>query len=195
MKFAVLAMGGSGPRSANTGKRVVNGLARCTLIVGLAVLAGDALGQSLYKYRGEDGEWVFTDRKPADELDIEVRALSRGDATPNVRVFYQRDGDAINLFAANEFHAPVQVVIGLDELRDVTLADPEQALRFVVPARNTESFLMSLEARPGAVQPLVAYRYLYLLGDPAAVHSPERPYRAPFAVAGTYRISQAYHSR
>jgi murein DD-endopeptidase MepM/ murein hydrolase activator NlpD len=30
------------------------------------------------------------------------------------------------------------------------------------------------------------------MGDPAAVHSPERSYRAPFAVARMHRVSQAY---
>lgn len=169
----------------------MNGLARIAVTLGLLSMAGLAFAQSLYKYRGADGEWVFTDRNPGEQLDIEVRELSRGDADPQVRVFYQRDGDRIRLFAQNDYHAPVQVVLGLDELRGVEMPDPEQSMRFTAAARD-ETYLMSFRALPDAARPLVAYRFLYLLGDPDAEHLPEEPYRAPFAVAVSHPISQAY---
>lgn len=164
---------------------------RIGVTLALFFVSAPGLSQALYKYRGADGEWVFTDRKPDSPVDIEVRELSKGLQNPNVSVFYQSvDGD-IRLFARNEFHAPVQVVLGLEELQGVELPPPDQSLRFVVPARE-ETFLMSFSPSTGAVRPRVAYRYVYLLGDPAARHSPRQAYRAPFAVANSYTISQAY---
>lgn len=157
----------------------------------LTLLAAVAMAQSLYKYRGADGEWVFTDRKPADSPEIEVRELSRGEPDPRVRVYYRLVDDQIRLFARNDYHGPVQIDIGLDELREVELPSADQSLSFVVPARR-DTFLLGFTISEQATQPYVAYRYRYLLGDPAAEHRPERPYRAPFAVARSYTVSQAY---
>ena len=166
-------------------------IARIGVTLALLSVAAPGMAQALYKYRGPDGEWVYTDRKPDTPVDIEVRELSKGLQNPNVTVFYQSvDGD-IRIFARNEFHAPVQVVLGLEELQGVELPPPDQSLRFVVPPRE-ETFLMSFSPSAGAVRPRVAYRYVYLLGDPAARHSPGQAYRAPFAVANSYTISQAY---
>lgn len=160
-----------------------------TLVV---LLSGVVLAQSLYKYRGPDGEWVFTDRRPAGDTEIEVRELSRGDPDPRVHVAYEIEGDHINLYARNDYHAPVQLVLGLDEIRGVDRPSPDQSLRFVVPPLTQRDLLIGFRIQPEAESPLVAYRYLYLLGDPAAVHRPSRPYRAPFAVAATHVVSQAY---
>lgn len=154
-------------------------------------LATAVPAQDLYKFRGENGEWVFSDRKPDASIEPEVRELSRGDSKPAVRVFYQTiDGD-IRLFASNDFYAPVQVVLEIEQLIDVQLPPADQDLQFVVAPRD-ETFLMQFVPLEGSVQPRVAYRFAYVLGDPEARHAPEQPYRAPFAVANSYPISQAY---
>lgn len=163
--------------------RIAAGLLAVALSAGVAA-------QSLYKYRGPDGEWVFTDRDPGGEREIEVRELSRGQPDPRVSLFYQVVDDEIQLFGRNEFHAPVQVNVLVEELRDVVAPDESQ-LQFVLPARQ-DSYLVSFQATQNASDPYVAYRYRYLLGDPMARHRPERPYRAPFAVARTHRVTQAY---
>ncbi len=169
------------------------GFASVLLSAALLCAAGSSVAQELYKYRGPDGEWVYTDRKPDERVEIETRELSRGHEDPNVSVFYQTVDDSIQLFARNDYYAPVQVVLGLEELREVESPAADQSLRFVVPARE-QTFLMSFEPSAGAEQPTVAYRYLYLIGDPKAVHRPTQAYRAPFAVAQEYPISQAYPS-
>lgn len=181
-------------RSFAGGRRLFGWLA-ATLIV---LAASAATGQSLYKYRGADGEWVFTDRAPGEvqralngDADIEIRELARGMPDPRVDVFHRIDGAEIRLYGRNDFHAPVQLVIGLDELRDLQLPDPDQDYRFVLPPRE-ETYLLSLVALEDAARPYVAYRYRYLLGDPDASHRPERPYRAPFAAAQSHPITQAY---
>jgi len=165
------------------------------LILCLLALPGlastTALAQSLYKYRGGNGEWVFTDRQPAEAAEIEVRALARGEKDAAVSVFHRIEGNRIQLIGRNDFHGPVQLVLGIDELRGVELPPADQDFGFVVPARS-ELFLMEFTALEDAARPRVAYRFQYLLGDPAAEHRPPRPYRAPFAVARTHPVSQAY---
>ncbi len=169
----------------------MHGIARLLVILPLVCFGGLTLAQALYKYRGPDGEWVYTDRQPDEEGEIEIRELSRGPESPAVDVFYRLDGAEIQLFARNEFYAPVQVVLGLEQLEGVERPPADQSLHFVVPARD-EAFLLSFHPLPNAARPRIAYRYLYLIGDPGAQHTPAEAYRAPFAVAREHPISQAY---
>lgn len=151
----------------------------------------DVGAQSLYKYRGPDGEWVYTDREPAGDAEIEVRELARGTRDPRVSVAHRELDGGIALFATNEYYAPVQVVVGLEELEGFERLDPEQSLRFVVGARS-ESFLLRFTPNDSSEERTIRYRYAYVIGDPAAEHDASHRYRAPFAVAGQHTVSQAY---
>ena len=123
---------------------------------GLLFFAAFASAQSLYKYRGPDGEWVFTDRDPGGGHDIEVRALSRGEPDPRVSLYYEVIDSEIQLFGRNDFHAPVQVDVTIEELRDVRPPSTEQR-RFVLPARQ-DTYLLSFNPLEAAEEPYVAYR-------------------------------------
>lgn len=161
------------------------------LLCASLVTPGLTFAQSLYKYRGPAGEWVYTDRNPGEEQESEVRALSRGSETAEVVVRHEEIEAGLVLIAKNDFHAPVQVVLGFDELEGFHPPEAGQSLRFVVGAR-AETTLLELRYSPGSEQSRMRYRYEYLLGDPTAEHRPPTAYRAPFAVAGTHTISQAY---
>lgn len=161
------------------------------LVCASLVTPGIAFAQSLYKYRGADGEWVYTDRNPGEEQEPEVRTLSRGSDTAEVVVRHEETEAGLVLIAKNDFYAPVQVVVGFDELEGFYPPEAGQSLRFVVSAR-AETPLLDLTYLPESEQSRLRYRYEYLLGDPSAEHRPTSPYRAPFAVAGTHTISQAY---
>lgn len=148
------------------------------------------LAQSLYKYRGPDGEWVFTDRDPGGGEEIEVRALSRGQPDPRVQLSYRVVDTEIQLHGSNEYYAPVQVYVDIEAMRGV-LPPAEQDRVFVIPSRQ-ERYLLSFTVAENAPKPYVSYRYRYLLGDPTARHRPGRPYRAPFAIARSHVVTQAY---
>jgi len=146
----------------------------------------------MYKYRGPNGEWIYTDRAPPGTLpQVEVRELERGHKDPEINVFHRIEGREIVLYASNEFYAPVELELGLDELRNVSLPPPGQSLRFIVPAQR-EMVLLTFTADDGVATPLIAYRYQYLIGNPEAEHEPPRPYRVPYAIASRYTVSQAY---
>jgi murein DD-endopeptidase MepM/ murein hydrolase activator NlpD len=159
----------------------------------LLIVSGLVLAQTLYKYKGPDGEWVYTDRAPEeDESPVaETRDLPTGDKDPVVTVASRLVGRQIQLYAKNDFYGPVELVLGLDVLEDVKLPPPEQSLRWVLPPRR-ETELMQLDALDDARAPSVSYRYLYLHGDPDSEHEVERPYRAPFALANDFMVSQTY---
>ena len=161
------------------------------LILLSLLLSATASAESMYKFRGPDGEWVYTDRAPQGQQQVEVRELEPEVLDPTVDVFHRIFDRQIQLFARNDFHAPVEVLLGLDELRNVSLPPPEQSLRFVL-APLSETTLISFDVLETGSAPLIAYHYQYLPGDPESRHQPARPYRVPFAVANYHTISQAY---
>ncbi len=155
------------------------------------IFCSASLAQALYKYRGTDGEWVYTDRAPADGNPVEVRDLPLGMDTPEVRVTHTLIDRQIRIEAQNEFHAPVEVIIALDELHNVGLPPPDQQLRWVLPPRS-KAELLRLDASADNLAPDVRYRYVWLPGDPNSKHTPPRAYRAPFAIARKFKISQTF---
>lgn len=156
-------------------------------------ISGAGLAQALYKYRGADGEWIYSDRPPDDGEAAEVRALSKGITKPQVYVSHRLIDRQIRIHAKNEFHAPVEVIVALDEMQNVGLPPAGQQLRWVLPPRS-ESELIRLDAVSDYLAPAVSYRYVWLPGDPRSKHTPERAYRAPFAISRKFRISQAFPS-
>ena len=161
-----------------------------TAVLFVLTAAGGSLAQQLYKYRGPDGEWVFTDRDPGAERDTEVRALSRGQPDPRVALYHEVVDTEIQIFGRNEFHSPVEVAVAIEESRQVDVP-ADQPRRFVLPPR-TNNLMLRFSIVQGAEDPSVSYRYRYLLGDPEARHRPDQPYRAPYAVAATHTVSQAF---
>lgn len=157
----------------------------------LLLLSGPVLAQTLYKYRGPDGEWVYTDRAPEEEESPEVRDLPTGEKDPEVNVEHRLVGRQIQLYASNEFYSPVEVVLALDILEDVKLPPPEQSMRWVLPPRS-ETELLQLDASDDYAAPYISYRFIYLHGDPEAVHTVDRPYRAPFAIANRFMVTQTF---
>ncbi len=185
MKFGAPLTAGNVIRSASRAGLVA------LFAAGLLVsVVADA--QSLYKYRGGDGEWMFSDRPPADARAVETRALATEAASPTVAVEHRLQDDRIYLRASSTYYAPVELVLGIDELRNIEKPAPDQPLRFVLPARG-QTELMSLAVSAAAADaPTIRYRYAWIVGDPTSSHSPETPYRAPFAVARSHPISQAF---
>ncbi|MEQ9563823.1 MAG: M23 family metallopeptidase, partial [Woeseiaceae bacterium] len=166
--------------------------AACALIVLVCWPRGtELLAQSMYKYRGPDGEWIYTDRAPEAGETVEVRDLQKGDAKPQVRVVDRQYEGAIGLVAENEFWSPVEVVIAFDELQNVGTPPPDAPLRWVVPARSSAE-LLRLDAIEQNVSAGVSFRYVWIPGDPLSEHRPPRPYRAPFTLSRAYPISQAF---
>lgn len=158
-------------------------------LVALAA-TGTAHSQSLYKYKDENGEWVYADRAPAGTELAEIRDLP-GARQPTLEINSSLVGRSIRLTATNSYHAPVEAVVSFDALHNVTSPASGRPLRWVVAARS-ERILLELEAFEDATRPGVEYRYTWLPGDPAAEHRPDELYRAPFAAARAFPISQAY---
>jgi murein DD-endopeptidase MepM/ murein hydrolase activator NlpD len=157
----------------------------------LLLISGISLAQALYKYRGPDGEWIYTDRAPETEAGAEVRELPSGLKSPEVTLAYRLVGRQIQIHATNEFHAPVELVLALDVLENVERPPTDHPMNWLLQPRS-QTELLQLDAVGEVGVPNISYRFLYLHGDPNAVHRIDRPYRAPFAIAKKFMVSQAF---
>lgn len=149
----------------------------CSLLLVFAVQA-----QSLYKYRGPDGEWVFTDREPLAAAEVEVRELPGSERGKAVSLQQQLVNGRRQLIADNPLLTPVQLMLSRVDVA-------AEAKEWILPPQSRtvlEPDIGAAEVGDGG------YRYVWLPGDPAAQHRPEQPYRAPFPAAVSHRISQAY---
>lgn len=174
---------GYGNRSARAA-----GLAAAGALLVWCVTVG---AQSLYKYQDENGVWIFSDRPPAGPQATEIRELSTGPRAPEVSLRTSIVGRSIRLIAENEYPVPVEVVLAIDELVNVEYPPPGQSMRWLIDPESTQ-VMLELEAIEDNIVPQLIYRYAWIPGDPRATHRPDRPYRAPFAVATDHRISQAF---
>ncbi len=163
---------------------------RSAVAVLLAVLCATAAADTLYKYQGPDGEWIFSDRPPAGDQAVETRELASAEH-PEVTVSHGIIDGRLQLTGSNGYHAPVELVLGIESMTNAVPPGPEQPLRFVLPARG-QADLFALQPSGPAVQPAMSYRYTWVMGDPLSEHRPEQPYRVPFAVATGFPVSQAF---
>jgi murein DD-endopeptidase MepM/ murein hydrolase activator NlpD len=148
-------------------------------------------GQSLYKYQDENGEWIFTDRPPLGEQSAEVRDLPTGAKPPSVSITTRQVDGEFQFVARNDYYAPVEVVLALDELTNIQHPENDQVMRWIVDPRS-EMKLLGLATTGGNPEPAARFRFISLHGDPRSRHEPQRPYRAPFSVASDYQITQAF---
>lgn len=155
-------------------------------------LAAVASAQALYKYRGDDGEWIYSDRPPDDGKTVaEVRSLTPSSPRSGVSIDYEADVDSVRLLATNEYFAPVELALKFETISGLEYPHPDDPLRWILPPRSTMP-LVRLGRLDGLAQPSLEYRYEYMVGDPQAEHQPGEPYRVPFAISNGHTVSQAY---
>lgn len=184
MRSSEPTMVGGGQRSAPRSLLVA--------IVLLLTCGGFASAQSLYKYRGPDGEWIYSDRPPDDDTVVETRQLqgSRNDGS-EISVTHEFAGRTVEIVAHNESYAPVELVVTFNTIRGLQFPHPDEDLSWVVPPR-TDLTLVALDLLETEAAPFLEYKYQYLAGDPSTSHRPSQSYRVPFAIATDHPVTQAY---
>ena len=167
-------MRSDGQRVAGNARRsvpdrsVVCGVPALVLALALSLCAGEAVvAQELYKYRGENGEWIFSDRPPDDGQTIEVRELEKGSADATVDVNHRFVGSNVELVASNDFYAPVELRLEIAGIRGLSYPDLDQSMVWVLPPRS-ESSLFQLQLLEDGTAPFLEYGFRYMPGDPAA---------------------------
>ena len=128
------------------------------------VLAFTASAQTLYKYRGENGEWIYSDRPPADGKADETRKLEISVVKGTLDVFHEVVDGKVLLLATNRYFAPVEVTVEFDHIQGLAFPHPDQELRWTLPPRS-ETTLLSLEILDTVAAPSAEYSASYALCD------------------------------
>jgi murein DD-endopeptidase MepM/ murein hydrolase activator NlpD len=147
----------------------------------LCVPPADA--QQVYRYKDKSGQWVYTDRPPDGQASAQTLGFAGGASSPRIVVQPRSSSAGVTLIAVNECRCTVEFGV-----KASGAGGRELAARAVVAPRS-EHVLLEVPAPPGTGE--IRFDYGYVIGDPAATHQPPGPYRAPFAAARSFPVTQA----
>ena len=167
-------------------------IARRLILAGLLLTlpAVTPLAQSIHAYRDASGQWVFTDRGGnSDSAHGDVHVLPHVPETLHVAVERSEAGAATRLTALNECLCVVTVRVAITES---DLADLPRGKRYSAMLEPGARQVIIEAQHDEKVRPKLQFVWAAALGSPDAAHKPSRPYRAPFTVGTTFRVSQAY---
>jgi murein DD-endopeptidase MepM/ murein hydrolase activator NlpD len=154
----------------------------------LAVPAADA--QKLYRYRDADGQWVYTDRQPEGEQRYEEQQVERRFVQPEIRLYQRAMNNGIALVAENTYFGPVQLAFRINAIENVAQDTPRRGVEVLPPRSQTELIVVGKAAEQVVLR--FDTQFEYLPGEPGVEHRPTQPYRLPYALASTVRVSQAF---
>jgi hypothetical protein len=168
------------PCHSPAGFRPIFGIA--WVLVGLVFVCGVSPGAA-YRYKDSSGQWVYTDRPPPPGQASQSVALGRGGGAALRMVVEPRSTDAgVALVAVNECQCIVEFAVKAQTPAGQKLG------RGTVPPQS-ERVLLDVAAADGPAE--IRYEYGYVVGEPNAQHRPTQPYRAPFALAQRFQVTQA----
>ncbi len=154
-------------------------------------LLTSATADSLYKYRNENGELVFSDVPPGAGQAFEQQTIESSPVSSPVVTFRREaSGDGVELWVDNPCYCVAEVIAQTVANEALTKQQMKSGRR-VVPAQSTTKLLVVPGGSLTGVT-LVAFKTAWVYGDPEARHAPDQPYRPPFAAARRFQISQAF---
>lgn len=161
----------------------------CALLISASIAAA-ASAQTLYRYTDENGVAVFTDRRPGGEQAFQQEQVERRFEKAEVRLLERSARAGVTLYAQNTYFAPVQLAFRLNPLENVSAATPRRGLVVLPPRSETELVAVGKTVEQDELH--FESEFQYLPGDPEAEHLPAQPYRLPYALSTSVRVSQAY---
>jgi murein DD-endopeptidase MepM/ murein hydrolase activator NlpD len=153
------------------------------LALAAALSVPPASAQQVYRYKDRSGQWVYTDRPPDGQASAQTLSLAGRAPSPRIVVQPRSSAAGVALVAVNECRCIVEFGV------KATGADGKQQAARAVVTPGSERVLLEVPAPPGTGE--IRFDYGYVIGDPAATHQPPGPYRAPFAAARSFTVTQA----
>jgi murein DD-endopeptidase MepM/ murein hydrolase activator NlpD len=160
----------------------------CVFALGLVAPAADA--QKLYRFQDENGVWVYTDRQPAGEQRYEEQQVERRFVPPEIRLYQRSTDEGVALVAQNTWFSPVQLAFRINAIENVATSTPRRGVE-VLPARSERELIVVGKA-VDQVTLRFDTEFEFLPGEPGIEHRPTQPYRLPYALGSTMRVSQTF---
>ena len=164
------------------------------LVVTIA-FASQAAAQALYRYKDENGNWVYSDRLPDDpETNLEEFDYDLPLVAPEVSIVRRSIQGGIALIAKSTYYSHTQIAYQISGSVNVALTDNGRLRGNRVLAPRSEVELLRLLPQDPRETMRFEIEYQYIPGEPGVEHRPSMPYRVPFALANSFTVSQAYPS-
>jgi murein DD-endopeptidase MepM/ murein hydrolase activator NlpD len=168
------------------------GAQACAALLALAALSSlaPAAAQTMYRYKDANGVWVYTDRKPGAEQEYQQQQIERRFERPQVNLLQRAEPNGVALIAQNTYYSPVQIAFRLRPIENVSLDTQRSGLATLPPRSETE--LVVVGKSVDDVDLRFDSEFEFIPGEPGVVHRPDQPYRLPYALSSSVRVSQAY---
>ncbi|MDE1461299.1 peptidoglycan DD-metalloendopeptidase family protein [Spartinivicinus poritis] len=134
----------------------------------------------IYKYKDENGKWIFTDKKPASNKGEKIEYKNDNKKRVRPRVFVKNIDGVNQLIVKNPFYAPIEIEI-YSSIFD------QNRLHKVLPEKSTTVVYSSQQNIP-------RYRYRWLMGDPAAQEI-NYNYLFPVLSKSKHQVTQSFNGR
>jgi murein DD-endopeptidase MepM/ murein hydrolase activator NlpD len=144
----------------------------------------------MYRYKDANGVWVYTDRRPGGEQAFQEQQIERRFEKPEVRLLQRAAANGVMLLAQNTFFGPVQIAFRVHPIENVSTDTKRSGLAVLPPRSETELVFVGKSAEQ--VDLRFDSEFQFIPGQPGAEHRPEQPYRLPYALSSSVRVSQAY---
>jgi len=161
------------------------------------LFAGSLDAQPLFRYRDASGQWVYSDRQPdnvAGGAEVEQLSYTPDNVAPEVTIERRPTRDGITLVARNTWFSHVQIAWSMNQATNVMALDGAALADNAVLKPRSETELLRLVPRIGGERMSFELSFQHIPGRPGAEHSLESAYRLPYALASSWRVSQAYPS-
>jgi hypothetical protein len=160
-------------------------------VIAMVVLSAVSEAQSVYKYRDSKGNWVYTDQKPRADVSTEQITLKTEPIPPRIAVERIMSEKGAVLRAINECTCTVEFGLRVIDPRNVVVSRSGDIHVVLLP--HADKTLTEITPN-GLGDPTYRYEWGYVIGAPGAQHRPAEPYRVPYAVGQSFRVTQAYPS-
>jgi murein DD-endopeptidase MepM/ murein hydrolase activator NlpD len=163
---------------------------RLTVLMLMLALPAGVPAQSVHAYKDASGQWVFTDRGANGEhAQGDAFTLPRPPEALRVTVERSEAGSATRLSAVNDCLCVITLRVAITRSAFANIPTGSIYPMLLEPGARQ----LILEApHANDERPELQFSWSVALGSPQATHSPPHPYRAPFAVGTSFRVSQAY---
>jgi murein DD-endopeptidase MepM/ murein hydrolase activator NlpD len=162
----------------------------CLTLLAAQVAALPVFAQTMYRYKDANGVWVYTDRKPGAEQEYEQEQIERRFEPPQVNLLQRADTNGVTLVAQNTYYSPVQIAFRLRPIENVSRDTRRSGLATLPPRSETE--LVVVGKSVDDVDLRFDSEFEFIPGEPGVLHRPDEPYRLPYALSTSVRVSQAY---
>lgn len=143
--------------------------------------------ETVYKYKDQNGRWVFSDKPPVPQKDIDQQVeqqeyANKRDTLVKPSVYVSRDDEHYFLMVRNPFHAPIEIEVKSSLCNKGVYHQVIKPKQLVKACKSAQA---ASKANKG---------YRWAMGNPEAIPD-GMPYEIPLGIGLERQITQSFRGR